>query len=502
MVGITNVAVGRWSLRHSTMHGVETRRVYAASSRYLLAIVGVGALTLLLWLFRAALVPANLVMLYVPLVAVIALVAGRGASVLASFLAFLAFNFFFVPPLNTLVVERPQDVIELAILLVVGLTIGTLVARARAQAQASADQADRMTTLYEVSQEISAVLAVEQILPRIARSALRLLHGERALIRLMADDGTITYETSAGYNLASGDGICTPLSAGGATLGELRVWPGNERVVAEDEIRPLLTTLATQAALAVERTRLAEAALQAHVLRESERLKGALLSSVSHDLRTPLAVIKGAASNLLDTSVAWDAATTCRFLETIDAEADRLNRLVRNLLEMSRLEAGALSRSREPVAIGDILGATLTRLRPLLAAHRVTLSVEQDLPDVEGDPVQLELVLTNLLENAAKYAPPQTPIDIGAHMDGDVLNITVADRGPGIPAGDEQRIFEKFFRAGSAEHRPGGSGLGLTIAKGIVEAHGGRIEAQNRAGGGAIIVMSLPVKQHIGEAVA
>ncbi len=484
------------------MREVGIRRVHGASWRYLLAIAGVAALTLLLWLFRAALVPANLVMLYVPLVAVIALVAGRGASVLASFLAFLAFNFFFVSPLYTLAVERPQDVIELAILLIVGLTIGTLVARARAQAQAAADQADRMTTLYEVSQEISAALAVEQILPRIVRSALRLLNGQRALIRLTGDDGTITYETTAGNSLVSGDGISVPLSAGGATLGELRVWPGEERAVAEDEIGPLLTTLATQAALAVERTRLAEAALQAHVLRESERLKGALLSSVSHDLRTPLALIKGAASNLLDTSVTWDPSTTRRFLETVDAEADRLNRLVRNLLEMSRLEAGALSHSREPVAIGDVLGATLARLRPLLAAHREVVALEQDLPDVEGDPVQLELVLTNLLENAAKYAPPGTCIDISAHMDDEVLNIAIADRGPGIPAGDEQRIFEKFFRAGSPKHRPGGSGLGLTIAKGIVEAHGGRIEARNRPGGGTIVTVSLPVRQHVGETVA
>jgi two-component system sensor histidine kinase KdpD len=422
--------------------------------------------------------------------------------VLASFLAFLAFNFFFVPPLYTLVVERAQDVIELAILLVVGLTIGTLVARARAQAYAAANQADRMTTLYQVSQEISAALAVEQILPRIAHSALRLLRGERARIRLRADDGTITYETSVGNSQASGDGMCAPLSVGGATLGELQVWPREDGETAEDDIRPLMTTLATQAALAVERTRLAEVALQARVLRESERLKGALLSSVSHDLRTPLAVIKGIASNLLDTSVAWDANTTRRFLETVDAEADRLNRLVRNLLEMSRLEAGALSRSRELVAIGDIIGTTLTRLRPLLVAHRTVLSLEPDLPDIEADPVQLELVLTNLLENAAKYAPC-TQIDIGAHMDGDVLTLTIGDRGPGIPAADEQRIFEKFFRSGSPDHRPGGSGLGLTIAKGIVEAHGGRIEAhnRNRSGGGAVFTLSLPIRQHVGTAI-
>ena len=474
------------------MGDVDTRRVYRTLQGSLLAAAGVAALTALLWLFRAALGPANLVMAYVPLVAVIALVTGRRASALASFLAFLAYNFFFVPPLYTFAVERPQDVVELAILLVVALLVGTLVARSRAQARASAGQAERMTTLYAVSQEISAALAVEEILPRIARSTLHLLGGDRAVIRLTAEDGTITYVTSAGGAAARGDGVAAPLTVGGATLGELRVWTG-DAVLPEHELRPLLTTLATQAALAVERTRLAEAALQTHVLRESERLKGALLSSVSHDLRTPLAVIKGTASNLLDPTVGWDAATVRRFLQTIDEEADRMNRLVRNLLEMSRLEAGALSRSREPVSVGDIVGGVLARLLRLLDGHPTTVGLVPELPEIRADPVQLELVLTNLLENAAKYAPTGTPIEINAYMHGEMVDIAVADRGPGIPVGDEQRIFEKFYRAGSPEHTPGGSGLGLAIAKGIVEAHGGRIKAENRPGGGALITISLPV---------
>ena len=472
---------------------VGPRLIAGSAPRYLLAIAGVGGLTAVLWLFRAALAPANLVMLYVPMVAGIALVAGRRASALASLLAFLAFNFFFVPPLYTLVVERPQDVIELATLLIVALVVGTLVARTRAQAQTSREQAERMTALYELSQEISAALEIDQSLPRIARAALRLLHPRRAVIRLTAADGTSSYETSAGDVAADGDAIAVQLTAGRTSVGELRVWPRGDRVLPSDEFQSLLTLLATQAALAVERARLADAALQARVLSESERLKSALLSSVSHDLRTPLAVIKGAASNLLDRSVAWDAATTRSLLETIDAEADRLNRLVRNLLEMSRLEAGALSRNREPVAVSDILGATLARLRPLLLAHPVTLHVPPGLPDVTADPVQLELVITNLLENAAKYAPRETPIEAGARVRGDMLDISIADRGPGIPPGDEERIFEKFYRAGSPDHRPGGSGLGLAIAKGIVEAHGGRIHARNRPGGGAEITVSLPV---------
>lgn len=477
--------------RHSRMRDVGTRRIYETGWRYLIAIGGVGLLTALLWLFRAILVPTNLVMLYVPLVATIAIVSGRRASVLASFLAFLAYNFTFVAPLYTLIVERPQDLLELVILLIVALIIGTLVARARAQALASAEQAERMTTLYQVSQEISAALAIEEILPQITRSAMRMLYGERAVIRLMTEDGTLYYETSVGTNAVAGDGVSARLTAGGTLLGELRVWPNAAHTLPDDE--PLLTTLATQAALAVERTRLIEATLHTRIISESERLKSALLSSVSHDLRTPLAVIKGAASNLLDTSVTWDTATTRSMLETIDTEADRLNRLVRNLLEMSRLEAGAVSKSREPVAVGDIIGAALARLRPFLEAHQVAVTLEPTLPDIQADPVQLELVLTNLLENAAKYSPRQAPIDIEARVQGDMLDILIADRGPGIPAGTEQRIFEKFYRAGSSDHRPGGSGLGLTIARGIIEAHGGQITAQNRPGGGALITLSLPM---------
>jgi two-component system sensor histidine kinase KdpD len=473
--------------------GKRVRPRRSVTERYAVAAGGIALLTAALLLFQTTLAPANLVMLYVPVVAVIALVAGRRASAIASVLAFLAYNFFFVPPLYTLAVEQPQNIIELVILLAVAMLIGTLVARSRAQAEEAAAHAEQMTALYEVSQEISAALSVEKILPRITNLALRLLRADYATIRLVGSDGTVTYETGAGDPLAKGQEVWAPLVSGGDTFGELRVRFAGKQPSLEEEPRPLLQTLATQAALAVERTRLADAALETRMLRESERLKGALLSSVSHDLRTPLAVIKGTASNLLDPSVTWDAATTRGALQTIDAEADRLNRLVRNLLEMSRLEAGALPRSREPVSMSDIVGAVLARLRPLLGQRTISIAVAPDLPDALADPVQIELVLTNVLENAIKYAPPGTPIDIGARVDGCMLRLWIADRGPGFPPGDEQRIFEKFYRASSPDHKPGGSGLGLAIAKGIVEAHGGQIRAENREGGGAVIALSLPL---------
>lgn len=461
--------------------------------RYMLASLAVGALTALLLIFPAQeLGPANLVMLYVPLVAAVALSAGRRAAAWASFLAFLFYNFFFVPPLYTLAVERLHDVTELLILLTVGLLVGTLVARARQEAKRSADQAERTALLYQVSQENSTALSADEILPRIARLALHLLKAHGASIRLIADDGAITYETVAGAPEPNDLVVWAPLATSHGTAGELRVWRGSKDRMPEDELRQLLATLASQAALAVERTRLAEAAAQTRLLRESERLKSTLLSSVSHDLRTPLAVIKGSVSNLLDEGVAWDARTTRNFLQTIDAEADRLNRLVRNLLEMSKLEAGAFPRSCEALSISDIVGPVLSRLRPLLKEHQVAVILPAGLPDVRADPVQIELVVTNLLENAAKYAPAGSPIDVAAESSDGMVTVSVADRGPGIPAGDEERIFGKFYQAASSTHKPAGSGLGLAIAKGIVEAHDGRIAAMNRPGGGAMFRFSLP----------
>ncbi|MBA3948046.1 MAG: DUF4118 domain-containing protein [Herpetosiphonaceae bacterium] len=460
--------------------------------RYLIAAGGIGLLTGVLSLFRTTLAPANLVMLYVPAVALIALVAGRRASAVASVLAFLAYNFFFVPPLYTLAVEQGQNVIALVILLAVAMLVGTLVARSRAQAEKSAAQAEQMRALYEVSQEISAALAVEQILPRIAQLALRLLSSSGAVIRLTTEDGTNFFETSAGNATVGRNVMSAPLIAGGKVLGELKVWTDDVQPMAEHEFRPLLKTLATQAALAVERTRLVDAALQTRMLRESERLKGALLSSVSHDLRTPLAIIKGSASDMLDPSMPLDPLAVRSTLTTITAEADRMNRLVRNLLEMSRLEAGAVLRSREPVVLNDIVAAVVARLGPLLAGHHVNVSMPAGLPDVLADPMQIDLVLTNMLENAAKYAPGGTPIEIGAVQAGVQIALWVGDRGPGFPPGTEQRVFEKFYRASARTGSTSGSGLGLAIARGIIEAHGGTIAASTRPDGGACVTFRLP----------
>jgi two-component system sensor histidine kinase KdpD len=270
--------------------------------------------------------------------------------------------------------------------------------------------------------------------------------------------------------------------------------PHDARTVFDDERRRLLSTFAAGAALAIERATLAEAALRAAVLARSDELKSALLSSVSHDLRTPLAAIKGSVSSLLveGTGVTWDDATRREFLLTIDEETDRLTRLVGNLLDLSRIEAGALHPHREPYPLDELLWQAIDRLAVPGLAERVRVTLPDDLPLVPLDPVLLERVFTNLLENAAKYAPPDTPIDVVAERQGREVRVSVIDRGPGVPADERARIFDRFYRAGQSRVVKG-TGLGLAISRGFVEAHGGRLWVEDAPGGGACFVVALPL---------
>jgi two-component system sensor histidine kinase KdpD len=259
------------------------------------------------------------------------------------------------------------------------------------------------------------------------------------------------------------------------------------------EQRLLMESFANQAALAIERVRLADEAQQARLQIETEQLRNSLLSSVSHDLRTPLAAITGAASSLMDDEAELEPATRHEMAQAIYEEANRLNRLLRNLLDMTRLESGALQVNRESQPLEEVIGAALSRLEEALADRVVNIQLPDDLPFVPIDSVLIEQVFINLLENALKYTPPDRPIDLSASTDGTVVILAVADHGPGLPVGDEQRIFEKFYRARAAQNGSG-VGLGLTICRGIIEAHGGRIWAENRSGGGAVFRFTLPIK--------
>jgi len=255
----------------------------------------------------------------------------------------------------------------------------------------------------------------------------------------------------------------------------------------------LLESLVNQVALAIERTRLSEEAQQAHVRVETERMRNAILSSVSHDLRTPLATITGAASSLLDERSPLNANDRLELSRSIYREADRLDRLLKNLLDMMRIEAGAVHLNKEWHPLDEIVGAALSRLEERLKNVTVRTTFPPDLPMVQIDGVLLEQVVINLLENAAKYAPSGGVIEVSASAGDKEVVAEVADRGQGIPVGEEVRIFDKFYRAKPA--REGGVGLGLTICRGIIEAHGGRIWAENRTGGGAVFRFAIPLSE-------
>lgn len=255
-------------------------------------------------------------------------------------------------------------------------------------------------------------------------------------------------------------------------------------------------TFLEQASSLIERARLRRENLRIAVLQRTDALRAALLSSVSHDLRTPLASIKAAASTLLQEDVQWDEETKRSFARSIEREADRLNRLVSNLLDMSRIEDGAIKPEKEWYMLPELIQDVLGRLRPLLQGRVVNTQVPADLPPVELDYMQIDQVLTNLIENAVRYTPKDSPIDVSAHGEGAQVVISVADRGPGIPPADLERVFDKFYRVLDGKSKTGrstGSGLGLAVSKGLVEAHGGRIWAEPREGGGVVFSVVLPV---------
>ncbi|HSU40975.1 MAG TPA: ATP-binding protein, partial [Polyangiaceae bacterium] len=379
------------------------------------------------------------------------------------------------------------------------------------------DREQRTATLYALSRELSGARDAEQVL-RVAREQLeRVFESEievflprgagKELVRRAASSTTraesererslahwvFSHQQEAGLGtstLPGGDALYVPLTASGGVVGVLGLRPRDEQRFASLERRRQVDAFAVQLAMALERAELAEETERARREIEAEQLRSSLLSSVSHDLRTPLAVITGAAGTLLEKPTEIPETVRLELIQTILDEAERLSRLIRNLLDMTRLESGAVTLKRELLPIEELVGAALNRLESRLQGHEVKVELPTDLPLVPGDPILLEQALINLLENAVKYG--KGPIEINAASYPDEVMLEVADRGSGIPAGEEARIFEKFQRAGR-DGSQGGVGLGLAICRAIATAHGGRIRAENRAGGGALFRLFLPV---------
>lgn len=495
----------------------RTLRSTNDASGYAYALAGVLIATAVAWLMFPYFAAANLIMMYLIAVIVIAIRFGRGPSAMASIVSVAAFDFFFVPPYLSFAVSDIQYLLTFGVMLVVALVIGNLAVRLHQQAELARYRERRTGVLYTMSRDLATHRGTG-LLAQLAAKHLRevfdaqvaifladvdkrvqLQRGELLFFELDPKEAGVAqwafdHSERAGLGtdtLPGASALYLPLVGSSGAIGVVAVRPKDPGLLLDPEQLHLLESLVNQVALAIERTRLSEEAQHAHVRAETERMRNAILSSVSHDLRTPLATITGAASSLAEEQRELDPAARRELSRSIYREADRLDRLLKNLLDMMRLEAGAIQLSKEWHSLDEVVGAALARLEGRLREHTVNTAFPADLPLVLVDGVLLEQVVINLVENAVKYAPSGGPIDLSASAsDRDVI-VEVADRGPGIPVGDESRIFDKFYRGSLA--REGGVGLGLTICRGIVEAHGGRIWAENRSGGGALFRFSIPL---------
>lgn len=468
--------------RHRSGHRAAWRD-YAAALAMVLA-VGV-LIGLILGVARIA----NISVLYLIAVLAAAVRFGRGPAILAAVAAVLTFNWFFVGPVHTLRVARPEELVDLAALLLTAVVTGQLAARERAR-HLDAEAREREA---ETRRAIGAALSEDDLdLERGLRGVSERLRRDLRLaaVRIALDPRRPTPgATPSGHRRA------LPVTVeDGQAIGTLLV-ERSERLPPFDAVdERLLRAVARQLGVAIERVRLRREATEAETLRRADGLKTALLNAVSHDLRTPLAAILAAAGSLRQGGIAWSDEDRREFALTIEEEARRLDRIVGNLLDLSRIRDGSLQPNRACHDLGLLIDDAVARLRPLLAAHAIAVDIPDDLPPVFIDWSAIDQVLANLLENAAKYSPPGGEIRIAARRVARGLEVQVADRGPGIPREALPRLFTPFFRVpgGPQTTGPPGSGLGLAVARGLIEAHGGGLEARNRRDGGAVFTFTLP----------
>ncbi len=462
----------------------------------------------------------NLVMVYLLGATVAALRLGRGPASLTAVVNIVAFDFFFVPPRFTLAVSDFQYVVTFGVMLAVALIIATLVANVRAQTRVAGARERRTSLLYAMSRELTATRSLED-LARVAVKHVAETFASRAVVLVPEARGRLQHPRSKplsgslrasdlsvaqwvfDHNGPAGLGTDTlpaapaqylPLKGSGRTLGVLAVQPTQRRRLLLPEQRHLLETFASQIGLALERAELAQEAETSRISAETEGLRNTLLASISHDLRTPLAVIAGASSALNDPSIPLDAESRRQLTASIEQKAQQMSEIISNVLDLMRFEAGQVALSRDWETVDDIVGSALSRLGTRLAAHSVEVDLPPDLPPVYVDASLITQVFTNLLENAAKHTPVGTRVIVSARPDADFLKVFVDDTGPGLPPGDAEQLFAKFQR-GRDESNSGGAGLGLAICRSIVNAHGGTIAGMERPGGGARFVFTIPTTE-------
>ena len=465
---------------------------------------------------------ANLVMVYLLGVTVAGLRFGRGPAVMTAILNVAAFDFFFVPPRFSFAVSDVQYLLTFSVMLTIALVIANLVASVRQQTRVAGARERRTALLYAMSRELAATRGISGM-ARVAVRHLAEVFQIKAVVLLPDAEGKLHYprdrplENSfrsadlavaqwvADHSRQAGLGTDTLPAATGLylalgderqRLGVLAVLPSNPRRVLLPEQRHLLETFASQIGLALERARLAEVAEAAGLAAERESLRNTLLASISHDLRTPLAVMAGAGSTLAEHGAKLDEATRFSLAHSIETKAREMSELVSNVLDLMRFESGQVVLRRDWETLDDLVGTALQRLEVRLAGHAVELRMAPELPPVYVDATLIVQLFANLLDNAAKYTPAGTRVSVSAVADGAFVRVVVEDDGPGLPPGEPARLFDKFQR-GNGEGTVVGVGLGLAICQAIVRAHGGEIEAQRRAGRGARFELTLPSSEAV-----
>ena len=445
----------------------------------------------------------------------IAIVFGRGPAVFASVMGVFAFDIFLVPPYLTLVVDDTEYIITFLALFLVGAVISNLTSQVKEQAVQAKEREARVTSLYSLSHDLTGAYSIDDVVQVILENISSTLRHDlwlflkvnetedNFIIRTTPESPERTVDEAVLFTYSTGESsgpgtnsyhqsetINLPLSTNTGRVGVISIAYESTGGKITPEKLQLLEAYANLSALALERIFLNRQASQAQLLKEKEQLQSALLNSISHDFRTPLATITGTLSTLDSGIEQLDPETRQELTRNAWSEAEKLNRLVSNLLNMSRLESGALNLQLEPVDVQDLIGATLEQMKSRLT-HPVNIELPDELPLIEADFVLVEQAMLNLLDNAIKYSPEGAPVGISVHLSDEYLFIDVQDHGPGIPAQEIPHIFEKFYRVRQMPN-PGGVGLGLAIAKGILDAHQATLEAIPGDSGGMVFRIGFP----------
>ena len=459
----------------------------------------------------------NLAILYTLTVVLTAVRWGRLAATISAISGALSFDYFFVSADRSFVISDVWYLILLLGLLTIGFLVSMLSLAASKEAQTAQKRENYTSALYSLTESLAAESDLDRVLDAIEHHLLKTFR--KPIILWIPGDGVLNEGFHSGESVnddskgaapawvfehgeeagwgaskfSSSQLLYLPLKTWKGVVGVLGIQAGTSKERLSSDEKHLLDTFANQAALAITRAVLAKEAQRTEVLQETDRLQKALLNSISHNLRTPISSIIGALNSVSMDGTLLDAATQQELLKTAQDEANRLNRLVQNLLDMTRLEGGAVHIRTELCDVQDVIGSALEQLGDPARERSITVTSPATLPLVPMDFVLVVQVLVNLLDNALKYSPVNTPIEVEALLKDEHLQIRIADRGRGIPEQQLERVFEKFFRGSAGT--PGGSGLGLSICKGFVEAHQGRIWAQQRPNGGSEITFSLPLQE-------